>query len=226
MKFGIVIAIYPRPDGKSPFYLQRCIDSVDSQTYKNYKLFVMGDKYGEKLEGNFEYEDLPYAYERDKYSGGRLWCCGGLNATNHGIKKAKENSIDYIIMLDYDDFWEPNHLQAFVDAGEFDWACTKSKHTLGRFFPEYTGEEKIINFLPKPSGVVKSSVCYNLKTLPFLPRLVFEEEGYDRASDWDLWFRQREYIKTHPELNLRSIFINLITCTKEDEGYARKAVFV
>ena len=99
---GIVLTVYPRPDGRSHWYLQRCLKSIRAQTYKNYKLFVIGDKYGRKVKGDFYYEDLPYAYERDKYTGHRLWCCGGTNAINHGIKKIVKNiywSLFYLTII-------------------------------------------------------------------------------------------------------------------------------
>ena len=224
IKFGIVTTVYPRPDGNTAFYLKRWEDSIRSQTYQNYKVFLMGDKYGKKLEfeDKIEYEDLYYAYERDKYFGNQLWCCAGNNAGKQGIKKVRKANINYLILLDYDDYWTPDHLQSFVDAGKFDWACTKSKYVNNLIFPKQESDEKIFNFLPKPAGVIKSSVCYNLKSLPFTPRLVFEEEGYDRAGDWDLWNRQKEYIEKHSELKLRSICINKVTCIHDEEGYAQR----
>jgi len=220
---GIVLTVYPRPDGRSHWYLQRCLKSIRAQTYKNYKLFVIGDKYGRKVKGDFYYEDLPYAYERDKYTGHRLWCCGGTNAINHGIKKIVENGIDYIIMMDYDDYWYPEHLQSFAEAGYFDWACTKSRHINNRVWPQYNGKEKIFDFIPTPRGLVKTSACYNIKRLPFTIRNVYEETGHDRAPDWDLWFRMRKYIQENPQMNFKCIGINKITCVHDEQGYAKEA---
>ena len=50
VKFGIVIATYQRKDGTTPFYLTRTLDSIFSQTYQNFKVYVMGDKYDDEEE--------------------------------------------------------------------------------------------------------------------------------------------------------------------------------
>ncbi len=45
MKIGIIISTYQRKDGKTPFYLNRTLESILSQTYKNFKIFLIGDRY-------------------------------------------------------------------------------------------------------------------------------------------------------------------------------------
>jgi len=180
MKFAVIIKTYRRKDGKTPFLLKRSIDSVMNQTHKDFKLFIIGDKYENDKEilkiipKNAYYENLPIAYERDKYTGLRLWCCGGNKCNIHAHKKALAEGFDYICVLDHDEWWGKNHLSLFNENIPFAWACT-SCATL----PRIKTDKKIIRFLPKPGGVIGSSVCRNLKLLPLLPRICYEEIGKD-----------------------------------------------
>ncbi|MFA6636942.1 MAG: glycosyltransferase [Candidatus Omnitrophota bacterium] len=219
---AVIIPTYCRKDGKTPFYLKRCIDSVLAQTCQDFKLFVIGDKYENDSEiislipQNALYENLTYAYERDKYTGFRLWCCGGVNASNYGLKQALSMGINYIASLDHDDWWAEDHLQLFKDNTPFAWACTKSVHKNAEHLPNVQTEQKVIPFLPKPNGIVRSSVCWNYELLPFTIRNVYEETEKDYPGDADLWGRMSQYIQQH---NLRSIFINRLTCFHEEEVF-------
>jgi len=127
MTFSIVIATYQRKNGSTPFYLKRAIDSVFSQTYKNFKIIIIGDRYEDNDEFNkicsqydeqkIYYENLPVAAERDKYNDKWLvWKYGGTKSYNYGIEKAIQMGYDYICHLDHDDEWYPNHLSSLYDA--------------------------------------------------------------------------------------------------------------
>ena len=41
----ITIHTYQRGDGKTPILLSRALESIASQTYKNYQVIIVGDKY-------------------------------------------------------------------------------------------------------------------------------------------------------------------------------------
>jgi glycosyltransferase involved in cell wall biosynthesis len=62
MNFGICISTYQRKDGKTPELLRRALDSVFNQTYKNFKIFLIGDKY----ENNDEFEKILSEYPSEK----------------------------------------------------------------------------------------------------------------------------------------------------------------
>ena len=47
IKFGVVISTYQRPDGKTPQYIKRAIESVLSQKHTNWKIYLIGDKYND-----------------------------------------------------------------------------------------------------------------------------------------------------------------------------------
>ena len=62
MKLSVVISTYMRADNKSPFFLKRAIDSVFSQTHKDFKIFLIGDRY----ENQDEINNLVSNYPQDK----------------------------------------------------------------------------------------------------------------------------------------------------------------
>lgn len=234
IKFGIVISTYRRKDGKTPFYLNRTLKSILNQTYKNYKVFLIGDRYdnehefksfGTEFEKEKIYkENLPFAAERDVYSDKMiLWKYGGCTSFNYGIDCALRNGIDYIIKLDHDDWFEELHLQNFkecIDKLNADFMCSKSTHIDGRILPEYHGDKKYVEFYPKTETLVKSCHCMNYKTIPLKSRNIFKETGeIGLPGDADLWNRVTNHIK---KFNLKSYLINELTCHHDSEGYIKK----
>lgn len=232
-KLAIVIATYRRDDGKSSELLHRTLESIKNQTYKNYKIFLIGDKYEipdeiDKIIKNLSldkiyFENLPFAKEREKYSGEVLWSYGGVNAINHGIKKALSEGFDYICHLDHDDWWYENHLELInkcISKTNSDWICTKSTYRNPfTFLPPVNSNDEYINFQPRSSILIHSSVCMNFKKIPLFYRDIFEETGkMGLPADADLWERCRRYITNH---NLKSVLINNITCRHDEEGYER-----
>lgn len=235
-KFAIVIATYQRPDGQSPFYVKRVLDSIKNQTYQNYKVFLIGDKYEDDMEfqsfgrniddEKIHRENLPNAYEREKYINKKhvLWTCGGVYANNHGFKLAESEGFTYICTLDHDDWIEPKHLENInnvIQETNADFLCARSNHIGGKVLPFLTKDipEKYYYFLPGSGGLIKSSVCYNIKSIHLRFRNVFEETGSAYPSDADLWDRIRKFIE---ENNLKSYCIVEITCNHLEEGYTQR----
>lgn len=235
MKLAISIATYRRADNKTPFYLKRALTSIFNQTYSNFKIFLIGDKYENLAEINniisqypsdkLYFENLSVAKERDKYLDKKiLWAYGGVNAMNHSIKKAQLDNFNYICHLDHDDYWAVDHLakinNCIVNTGA-DWMCTKSTHTRPNIIlPEFNSQSEFIEGYPKSSKLIHSSVCMNFKKIPLLYRDIFKETGkLGLPADADLWERSREYIKLN---NLKSYYINSLTCHHDEEQYSKK----
>jgi len=231
INIGIVMTTYQRKDGKSPHYLKISLDSIFSQTYKNFKLFLIGDKYENEDElksiiKNYDsskiyYENLPYAKERDKYSGETLWYCGGINAMNHGIDVALSQNFEYLCHLDHDDFWLENHLELLnkcIKETNSDWLCTKSSYKVDLILPDIKDKSEYVNFLPQKFKVIHSSTCINFKKIPLRYKNLFEERNELASSDADLWERCREFIENN---NLKSTLVNVLTCRHDEEGYER-----
>jgi len=125
MKLAIIITTYQRPDGNTPHLLKRTLESVLNQTYQNFKIFLIGDKYEDQEEflsfknlipsDKLYIENLPNAIEREKYKypSWELWWSGGVNAHNHAIESALKENFKYIAFIDHDDVWHPQHLARF-----------------------------------------------------------------------------------------------------------------
>ena len=233
-KLGIVIATYQRKDGSTPKYLTRALDSVFNQTYKNFKIYLIGDRYEDNEEINnivskydrsrLEFKNLSVAKERDFYDNkNALWSYGGVNAINIGVDLSLSEGNNYICHLDHDDFWENNHISLINDCineTNSSWVCTISNHINNRFLPTVKSEEKYINFLPKSSSLIHSSVCMDFKTIPLKYRDIFlETNTVGLPTDADLWERCRHHIL---ENNLKSTLINQITCHHIEEGFEKR----
>ena len=232
-KLAIVIATYRRDDGKSSEFLFRTLESIKKQTYKNYKIFLIGDKYDKPEEvtqiiknlslDKIYFENLPIAKERSKYTGHVLWSYGGVNAINHGIKIALSEGFDYMCHLDHDDWWYENHLELInkcISETGSDWVCTKSTYRNPfTFLPPINTNDEYVDFHPRSSILIHSSVCMNFKKIPLLYRDIYEETGVvGLPTDADLWERCRQYIISN---KLKSTLINKITCRHDEEGYER-----
>jgi glycosyltransferase involved in cell wall biosynthesis len=233
MKLAILMTTYQRPDGKTPFFLKRALDSVFAQTYKDFKVYLFGDLYEDNQEfldiassypqSYIHYENLPAAVERERYVNELkfvLWCACGTAAHLYGIDKILKDGYDYICHLDHDDYWSPEHLYLIsetIEETNADWLCTKAIYSSNGEFPFGFNEreEKLISFLPLPQGVTHSAVCCNYKKIPIRSRDTFQELGEAIPGDLDLWRRMAEYITEH---DLKSLLINIQTCFHMEEG--------
>jgi glycosyltransferase involved in cell wall biosynthesis len=231
MIFAVTMATYKKLDGSTPFYLKRALDSIFNQTYQDFKIFVIGDKYEDHNEflsivsqyppDKIFYENLSFAKERDKYQNNEmaLWCAGGVYATNHAIDLALQEGFSYICQLDHDDYWTPEHLQNFNDVISetgADWLCSRATHQnpLHPILPKKQTTERYVEYLPQRADVILSSTCINLKTIPIRFRDVFEETGVTEPSDADRWTRTQPFIIQN---NLKGILINTLSCIHDIE---------
>jgi glycosyltransferase involved in cell wall biosynthesis len=233
INFSIVITTYQRKDGTSPTVLKRALNSVFNQDYQNFKIYVIGDKYENNKEfesifidypkDKIYYENLPIAYERDRYTDKWLiWSYAGCYANNYGINKSVNDGFDYVCHLDHDDEWYPNHLsslnKAILETNSL-WLCTKSEYVGGKILPTIHGNE-LIPILPIPQGLIHSSTCINFKKIPLRHRNVYEETGkLGLPGDADLWDRIAKFFK---ETNQTGCLVNKITCKHIEEGYERR----
>jgi len=227
-KFGIVITTYQRPDGKTPFYLKRAIDSVLLQKHTNWKLYLIGDKYNDNDEfikfvswvpsDKIIAINLPVAIERQRYPNGGedLWHSAGATASNLGIELSVGEGYNYVCKLDHDDTWSPDHLMelngGILETGA-DLLYTKSTYR-GGYLPMLEVVEKYTEHLPQPQRTINSSICVNYKKILLRRRdpMYFFNERFPG----DAYF----YKRLKP-LNIKSIYINKLTCFHDEEGYAR-----
>jgi len=231
--FAIILPTYRRKDGYTPRLLKMTLDSIFAQTYTNFKIYLIGDKYDNDQEildliANYPpkaiyYENLAVAKERSKYSDGsrELWCSGGVNASNYALAKATNDRLQYACFIDHDDTWLPNHLQILHDAIEQTsarWLCTKTNVNFLYFYPNIETEEEMVELLPIPEGVIKSSTCFDIQVIPIRLRDVLAETGKLYPADADFWSRIREFMTTY---NLKGYYLNTLTCKYISGGTKR-----
>lgn len=232
MKIAVTIATYKRSDGKTPFYLKRCLDSVFSQSFRDFKVFLAGDMYDDVREwerlitpyegSRFYSVNFPTPGEREKYKNDKraLWCTGGTKACNKVIDVALDQEYEYVCHLDHDDYWAVDHLRHINNCIETlgaDWVCTRSTYGKGTVvLPQGVYEQRMVPFLPVPGGVINSATCYNYKTIPLRGEDTVETRGIAIPADADLWDRMRKYME---ENGKKGYLVNLVTCFHAEEGY-------
>lgn len=233
MKIGVAITTYKKSDGSTKTSILRALESIKNQTYQDYKVFLIGDRYDDDIEFNeiatsvippekIYYENLPYAAERDKYmsvNDRALWNSGGCNARNYANSIAN-NEVKYVCQLDHDDYYLPNHLSNIVNVittyPDAAFIYTLSKHLNIEYFPMIKPDGNIIEKLPKAINMTHSSACINIKSIPLKYRDVFGETGEIYPSDADMWNRISTLcIKA----NLKSYLVCEVSCVHEAENH-------
>ncbi len=227
-KIGVIIATYQRPDGKTPSYLRRALNSIHSQTFKNFQVYVMGDKYENNIElktiiapyPNITCINMPHAVEREKYKFGdmKLWCTGGMNAFITGVNRALDDGIKYICHLDHDDFWENNHLELIskvIEEKNPFFVCTASSYS-NIHLPYKPLNNEVEEFYPVPGGMIASSSCVKYSDTKLRYRDVFEATGTPNPGDADLWERMAKEMQ---ENGKKGYLIKTLTCHHDEEGY-------
>lgn len=230
---GVLIATY-RKDNKTIVKLEKTLDSVFNQTYKNFKIFLIGDDYSQPEElikliekypsDKIYYENLLFSRERKYHlDKNTIWKYGGTNTANHAIDVATKNGYDYIAHLDHDDIWANNHLQEIVKCIEItgaDFICTKAQHINGLDLPlTLETKELYIPFYPMYNAIIHSSVCMNFTKIPLRYRDLYLDTGktddQTLTADSDLWERTRNHILKN---NLRSFCVNKVTVLHDTEN--------
>jgi glycosyltransferase involved in cell wall biosynthesis len=235
MTIGVTIHTYQRADGQTPSLLKRTIQSIYNQSYQNFKIFIVGDKYenNEEFESIIKefveiadkivFENLCFAHERDKYLGVNntaLWNCGGANALNHANNLAKANGITKLCHIDHDDIWLPNHLEiiakAIVEKNNPAFIYTLSKYLNNPVFPYMQVDGQIVESYPAYCSLIHSSAYIDLEQIHLSYRDLWAEEGRYFPSDGDMWNRISEKCKRE---NLKSYVIREVSCIHENENY-------
>lgn len=242
MKLAIVTPTYQRTDNTTPYYLSRLITALKSQTHTDFKFYLIGDKYENNSEFesfsnllagiDYHMENLPVAKERDKYPANtrQLWCCGGVNAYNHGIELALNDGYDWICHLDHDDYWDSDHLSVINTAIEtiknVAVVYTCAEYTYDRHIPPVPLDNEYVFQLPVACNTIHSAVCINHRAIPLRLRDVYEapdqENIYNDEADADMWNRVSEYLTLNQ--NLQSVLCRKVTCHHVEESALRAHV--
>lgn len=153
IKFGIVMPTHKISDGSAqagrdrymntPDLLRDSLGSIKNQTYDNYVVYLIGDAYKGDEEiikvmdevipkNKIKYHNLSKPGERNKgFTKEQFRYTAGCGAMNKGLNMAINDGIDYIVRIDHDDKWTPNHLEllakAYTQYPELAYVFTRSR---------------------------------------------------------------------------------------------------
>ena len=141
-KFCIIIPNYNNDHGniEGKTFLQKCIESVLNQTYKNFEIIIVDDmstdtsvetieKYCNRYEGKIKL----IKNIRKRYNGG---------SRNVGIEYAQRfKEFDYFVMLDSDDWFKDNEVLQKINDNL--WDCELMLLGCEMIFPDGTTQTKI-----------------------------------------------------------------------------------
>lgn len=234
-KIGIVMSTYQRPDGKTPELLTRALNAIKNQSYNNWKLYLIGDKYSNQEEFDKISKiippdkilklNLPVAVERNRYpeGGQKLWHSGGIHATNIGIEFSINEGYHWVCHCDHDELWHKDHLEYI--AGAIQQTNAPFIYTKGYYLGtsqilprNINSEELYINKRPIPSDTINSSCCINYFQIKLRRR--DPNYFYNEHDAGDAAFLKRINILLDQN-NLPSILVNKVTMTNDQEGYTK-----
>ena len=178
-KICVIMPTYLRKNGTTKQLLTRALRNLEAQTYKNFKLFLIGDHY----DNNDEFEELCKSYKNDIFfknneqhyrcynfsNKSTYWTIGGALALKTGIEKAIEEKFNYYLHFDDDDEWRDIHIEAVVKHIKYfpqaDFILTKAKYA-DIFLPR-TPEKNMFynNYIPRGEDSVHASHVYKLPLL-------------------------------------------------------------
>lgn len=208
--FSIIIPLYNKA-----YFIQRAIDSILNQSYREYEIIVVNDG---STDGS---DQIVQGYNQSI----KL-----ITQKNQGVSKARNTGIkqashSYIAFLDGDDFWHPNYLeniyhgiQKYPDTGIIGCSYAQKIDDLGMVDPnsffliENYFKRALINtlFFTSATVIKKSFFDHN--------------PGFDvnlaRGEDLDVWFRAVLYFG-NPVYN----FSKLVFYSNEDESQATNRQF-
>lgn len=119
------------------------ITSLKNQTFKNWKLFIVGDGFEPEEElrdllksklkpSQYTFFNLSEPGERGKLDPSILRNSGGTKARNKAISLAKAEGFNYLAAIDHDDYWKPQHLESMMKAFQQDKDISFGYHRASR----------------------------------------------------------------------------------------------
>lgn len=184
--FSVVIPTYNRAD-----ILPRSIDSVLSQTYKDYELIIVDngstDNTQEWLSDNYQDDRIVYHYQEGSGS--------PASPRNTGISFAKGQ---WICLLDSDDRWDKSKLQCVFDTIQTNTNADVICHNENIYYEATDTIGKMLKYGPASKNMYKEMLIFGnrLSTSATSIRLEFlkgnnlqfnESKEFATVEDYDLW---------------------------------------
>ena len=247
IKFVIIMATYNRKNGKTLNYLKRSLDSILDQSYNNWDLIIVGDKYekenelleiidnykinllNKKLSNNIIYINNQIV-ERDIITNDKseLWKCAGANSMNKGLEYARDHNYKYYCHLDDDDYWTNNHLQSLYNVYNKYPNCifantqsTFRNECLPRYNFAYIKDKINIyenNLPPWPCNMIHSSISFRIDIIPYNYLTIFNSKVLN-CSDAYMLSNIRDFLINNKQYC--SIYNPILTCYHDIEGESK-----
>jgi glycosyltransferase involved in cell wall biosynthesis len=182
---SVVIPTYNRAE-----VLLDAINSVLSQTYKNFEIIIVDDGSTDNTQEIIKKINdarIKYFYQENS---------GVSSARNKGIKTANG---DYIAFLDSDDLWHPQKLEKQLAI------FTKDKNiglvSCNSLYQTFSGETVFVkkSFASNKKEVISYILSYPDKVYTGTPTLMIKKDCFDKVGyfdeqmsfceDWDIFFR-------------------------------------
>lgn len=169
-RFSIIVPVY-----NVEKYIEKCIDSIEMQTYNDYEVIVVNDGTKDNSINLIKNRNVKIINQKNN----------GLSAArNTGVKHAKG---EYLIFLDSDDYWEEDLLMEInkslenkPDLVRFQIQEVKENSVSKKKYPEYSfigkkGEEAFE--LITKYHFVENAWCYAIKRKYYLKEKFTFKEG-------------------------------------------------
>lgn len=181
--FSVIIPTYNRAE-----LLRRAIQSLVSQTYKDFEVIVCDDgstDHTQEVVSAFS-DFLELKYIREENFG------GPARPRNNGIRAA---SNEWICFLDCDDWWYPNKLEIisqYVDRGDILYHDLHIYNKGGRTFRKVKGRKLkppvYIDLITNSSAIATSSVVVRKNVLTKVD-MFDEDRNLIAMEDFDVWLK-------------------------------------
>jgi glycosyltransferase involved in cell wall biosynthesis len=189
------------------------IQSVSTQTYPHWRLYLIGDRYEPEEEFRALAGILPpekvVAYnlkghrtEREVFR--HPWHViqvAGNTASNFCLDLMENTGVRYVACLDDDDLWQPDHLESLrkglIEFPHPALVCTMANFRNEKILPKWErmpdGSIKVRTLY---NNVVHSSVAWNMRRLPLrYRRRVIECAWAAEYADADMWQQMEKRCK-------------------------------
>lgn len=238
IEFAICMATYHRSNGKSRAHLERVLSALREQTYQNFKLFLVGDKYENRAEfdemvnlmpaAQICAQNLEVAWERENITRAEVrWAVGGVNAMNTATRAAYAAGYKYILHADDDDYWDITRLevlnttiQRFPDAMFYYNYSTFPGGNLPR---EVLDQTQLFynNLPPRPCNLVHATYCCNYTMMEQFEMQTFDRQNPEAING--VWCGDVQKIHKICSMLQRypfmyTLFIPMLLTFKETEG--------
>lgn len=188
MKFSVVIPLY-----NGAKFIEATLDTVLSQTYKNYEIILINDESPDNVEEvvkkyMFLHPEAQFVYHKQKNRG-----LGG--ARNTAIRNATG---EIIAILDQDDIWYPDKLEKvfrlYKDNPDIDVVCHGQKvrqdgKVIGIFRPRSCIKDMYRELLFYNNRLSTSAVTFKKSVIDDVGFFLEDKSHFHFVEDYDMWIR-------------------------------------